>query len=807
MAQLVYTDPESGQQVTVDVGEQLSEVTIGRNPGNTVRVNNPSISRQHAKVIYENGQCTLVDLDSSNGSYINGNRIRSQVLVDGDRIRVGEFPVDFRGATDGATAEVDQEIIDSVLRSAAGNSATGDFRRQTALGGFEADNDVAEQSGPVGQAQMGPFGQWNQQPRGTMQGTPLSAEPDDAFAFVEAKPEGDSGPMTLPDDAIMSVDPDESAEMIGDDEIMDEIELDLEPDPSEVDNPAQEVARGLRDLDRSGGNDNQTVEQDVGHLIGMAGGSLKSAGSPGSAPNGAAAASAAADPDLLARIAELESERDELLDLLQNRAGDAQGASQVQIDRLRNERDRLIEERRNLKRQITDLQADLEKAPDLTTFEQTQVDLEEAQAQVVELEDEVNSQREQLQSRQEEVETLESRLEAGEAELAQAQAEAAEAEALRDELEQLRASLSESANEMQQTADQVSAYESDFASAQQEIQQLVDELEQKNNHATELEADLHDLRNAFSELEAEFDQQAQQLAEAAERADSADERSALLQSELDARPVSEEVDALVKDLAQTRASLESMTSERDELASKRDELEARVAEQQKSVDEATERHDAMQKKLATVTEERDELKAEKGAFARETDYLQSERRKHDSELRDLRKKVKKLEKDDKRKKQVFAELSGDLKKLVKENTALQARNEELRNQLEAAPSDGDLSELKGELDELQKKVAGLEKETDDLTRELGGASDAKEKAQAELEAAHEKLAEAEKAAERVAELEGQLAELEGQLEEARAASEDGDQVEKLTKKLAEAEDTLAAVILERDKLEDQLKKK
>ena len=86
LPKLIYRDPETDQEMSIEVGPGLPEVTIGRNPGNVLRVNNPSISRRHAKIVFEAGECTLYDLDSSNGSYINGNRIRSQHLQDGDPV-------------------------------------------------------------------------------------------------------------------------------------------------------------------------------------------------------------------------------------------------------------------------------------------------------------------------------------------------------------------------------------------------------------------------------------------------------------------------------------------------------------------------------------------------------------------------------------------------------------------------------------------------------------------------------------------------------------------------------------------------
>ncbi len=97
MPKLVYQDPETGLEKFIELGPQLTEMTIGRNPGNDLRINNPSISRKHARLSYDmqSGQVSIADLKSSNGTYVNGNRVQGQVLVDGDRIRVGEFPLDF----------------------------------------------------------------------------------------------------------------------------------------------------------------------------------------------------------------------------------------------------------------------------------------------------------------------------------------------------------------------------------------------------------------------------------------------------------------------------------------------------------------------------------------------------------------------------------------------------------------------------------------------------------------------------------------------------------------------------------------
>ena len=117
---LSYTDPDTGQQVVVEINEEMPEITIGRNPGNIIRINNPSVSRRHTKFVYENGECTLYDLNSSNGTYVNGMRIQNQVLEDGDLVRVGEFPLEYSGGSSEDTSQVDQQqLVDSLEASAA----------------------------------------------------------------------------------------------------------------------------------------------------------------------------------------------------------------------------------------------------------------------------------------------------------------------------------------------------------------------------------------------------------------------------------------------------------------------------------------------------------------------------------------------------------------------------------------------------------------------------------------------------------------------------------------------------------------
>jgi predicted component of type VI protein secretion system len=77
----------------VDKGRIFRElpipVTIGREEGNLLRLNDERISRFHAKVQQEDGDVILTDLESTNGTRVNGSPIQIRRLRAGDQISVG----------------------------------------------------------------------------------------------------------------------------------------------------------------------------------------------------------------------------------------------------------------------------------------------------------------------------------------------------------------------------------------------------------------------------------------------------------------------------------------------------------------------------------------------------------------------------------------------------------------------------------------------------------------------------------------------------------------------------------------------
>src|SRR3990172_4817881 len=77
-----------------------NEVTIGRASDNTLIINDFGVSRHHAKVVLDNGQCCIIDLNSRNGTRINNVLVTRGDLKDGDEISLGKFIVRFTRTTD-----------------------------------------------------------------------------------------------------------------------------------------------------------------------------------------------------------------------------------------------------------------------------------------------------------------------------------------------------------------------------------------------------------------------------------------------------------------------------------------------------------------------------------------------------------------------------------------------------------------------------------------------------------------------------------------------------------------------------------
>ncbi|MCG5499596.1 FHA domain-containing protein [Ectothiorhodospira lacustris] len=75
---------------------QEGTTTIGRRQGNLIRLDDRSVSGHHARLRFYRGIATLHDLESTNGTFVNGEKIREATIQDGDFIIIGKYRLRFR---------------------------------------------------------------------------------------------------------------------------------------------------------------------------------------------------------------------------------------------------------------------------------------------------------------------------------------------------------------------------------------------------------------------------------------------------------------------------------------------------------------------------------------------------------------------------------------------------------------------------------------------------------------------------------------------------------------------------------------
>lgn len=92
MPKLKITLPDQEEHV-----HELHEdtVTVGRLPDNSLPIEDASVSSHHAQLRFDNGNYKLVDLDSTNGTFVNNQPVTEATLRHGDNVRFGKVEVVF----------------------------------------------------------------------------------------------------------------------------------------------------------------------------------------------------------------------------------------------------------------------------------------------------------------------------------------------------------------------------------------------------------------------------------------------------------------------------------------------------------------------------------------------------------------------------------------------------------------------------------------------------------------------------------------------------------------------------------------
>jgi diguanylate cyclase (GGDEF)-like protein len=84
--------PELGRRIPL---RRTSAMEIGRHPSNDFPLDQESVSRRHARIVWSDEHWHAVDLGSTNGTYVNDEIVTDRVLRDGDQIKVGRTILKF----------------------------------------------------------------------------------------------------------------------------------------------------------------------------------------------------------------------------------------------------------------------------------------------------------------------------------------------------------------------------------------------------------------------------------------------------------------------------------------------------------------------------------------------------------------------------------------------------------------------------------------------------------------------------------------------------------------------------------------
>jgi two-component system NtrC family sensor kinase len=99
-------------------------VGVGRDASNAVQIHDTEVSRQHAEIRRDETSYVLADLNSSNGTFVNGNRVREHPLASGDQVQVGGTLMLFTWPSEASGEDLARQI------KIAANRQTGDVSHE-----------------------------------------------------------------------------------------------------------------------------------------------------------------------------------------------------------------------------------------------------------------------------------------------------------------------------------------------------------------------------------------------------------------------------------------------------------------------------------------------------------------------------------------------------------------------------------------------------------------------------------------------------------------------------------------------------
>jgi pSer/pThr/pTyr-binding forkhead associated (FHA) protein len=114
--------------------------TLGRRPYNDIVIDNLAVSGEHAVLQMTSGDVFLEDLNSTNGTYVNGKAIKKKQLTNGDSVEIGKYKIKF--VADNVADNFDKTMVVQARPAAAAAGPTSGFAIGTGdsvgMGAFHA---------------------------------------------------------------------------------------------------------------------------------------------------------------------------------------------------------------------------------------------------------------------------------------------------------------------------------------------------------------------------------------------------------------------------------------------------------------------------------------------------------------------------------------------------------------------------------------------------------------------------------------------------------------------------------------------
>jgi len=133
-------------QVLAEYNMTKERYTVGRLPDNDVRIDNPAVSGHHSLIINILNDSFLEDLNSTNGTYVNGKLIKKHALQHGDVITIGHHQLRF---SDQQAPETEQDEFEKTMVIPTGQQNADQLARAEEAADQAVADAVSEPSDDV----------------------------------------------------------------------------------------------------------------------------------------------------------------------------------------------------------------------------------------------------------------------------------------------------------------------------------------------------------------------------------------------------------------------------------------------------------------------------------------------------------------------------------------------------------------------------------------------------------------------------------------------------------------------------------